>query len=108
MKPAETELSCSALKMHMLASTSQLWEPSGIRIEETDEGLTLGEKLLWPNKFKILGKNKNPDYIHMAPALCEWLGQRGYKFEPHGRKCMPTLLGTTEREDNNGRGDTEF
>jgi hypothetical protein len=44
----------------------------------------------------------------MAPALCEWLGQRGYKFEPHGRKCMPTLLGTTELEDNNGRGDTEF
>ena len=58
MKPAEPELSFSALKMHMLASTSQLWEPSGIRIEETDEGPTLGEKLLWPNEFKVLGKIK--------------------------------------------------
>jgi hypothetical protein len=56
MKPAETELSCSALKMHMLASTSQLWEPSGIRIEETDEGLTLGEKLLWRYESNVLGK----------------------------------------------------
>ena len=58
MKPAEPELSCSALKMHMLASTSQLWEPSGIRIEESDGGLTLGKKLLWPNQFKVLGKTR--------------------------------------------------
>jgi hypothetical protein len=44
----------------------------------------------------------------MAPVLCERLGQRGYKFDAHDRICMPTPLGTTEREDNIGRGDTEF
>ena len=44
----------------------------------------------------------------MASVMCEQLGQRGYKFEPHGRKRMPTSPRTTEREDNIGRGDTEF
>jgi hypothetical protein len=37
MKSGGPKLSSSALKMHMLASTSQLWEVSGIQIEETDD-----------------------------------------------------------------------
>ena len=45
MRPAEPELSCSALKMHVLGSTSQLWEPSGIQIGETDEGTNLGKEV---------------------------------------------------------------